>query len=180
MKATGIVRRIDDLGRIVIPKEIRRTMRIREGDPLEIYTSPDGEVIFKKYSPVGEISNTASQYADVLSKVGGCPAVICDRDHVIAVSGMSKKEIIERRVSGSLEDLIEQRKSYVLKSGEEKRLNPIEGVDRFAIACSPILASGDVNGAVIMLSDGANDTATAEQSALVQAAAMYFGKQMEE
>lgn len=180
MKATGIVRRIDDLGRIVIPKEIRRTMRIREGDPLEIYTSPDGEVIFKKYSPVGEISNTASQYADVLSKVGGAPAVICDRDHVIAVSGMSKKEIIERRVSGSLEDLIEQRKSYVLKSGEEKRLNPIEGVDRFAIACSPILASGDVNGAVIMLSDGANDTATAEQSALVQAAAMYFGKQMEE
>lgn len=155
-------------------------MRIREGDPLEIYTSPDGEVIFKKYSPVGEISNTASQYADVLSKVGGCPAVICDRDHVIAVSGMSKKEIIERRVSGSLEDLIEQRKSYVLKSGEEKRLNPIEGVDRFAIACSPILASGDVNGAVIMLSDGANETATAEQSALVQAAAMYFGKQMEE
>jgi len=87
MKATGIVRRIDDLGRIVIPKEIRRTMRIREGDPLEIYTSPDGEVIFKKYSPVGEISCTASQYADVLSKVGGCPAVICDRDHVIAVSG---------------------------------------------------------------------------------------------
>lgn len=95
MKATGIVRRIDDLGRIVIPKEIRRTMRIREGDPLEIYTSPEGEVIFKKYSPVGEISSAASQYADVLSKVGGCPAVICDRDHVIAVSGMSKKEIIE-------------------------------------------------------------------------------------
>lgn len=180
MKATGIVRRIDDLGRIVIPKEIRRTMRIREGDPLEIYTSPDGEVIFKKYSPVGEISNTASQYADVLSKVGGAPAVICDRDHVIAVSGISKKEIIERRVSGSLEDLIEQRKSYVLKSGEEKKLNPIEGVDRFAIACSPILASGDVNGAVIMLGDGTNDAATAEQSALVQAAAMYFGKQMEE
>ena len=94
---------------------------------------------------------------------------------------MSKKEIIERRVSGSLEDLIEQRKSYVFKNGEQKRLNPIEGVDRYAIACSPILASGDVNGAVIMLSgDSGNDTATAEQSALVQAAAMYFGKQMEE
>lgn len=181
MKATGIVRRIDDLGRIVIPKEIRRTMRIREGDPLEIYTSPEGEVIFKKYSPVGEISSTASQYADVLSKVGGCPAVICDRDHVIAVSGMSKKEIIERRVSGSLEDLIEQRKSYVLKNSDDKRLNPIEVVDRYALVCSPILASGDVNGAVIMLAgDNDKDAATAEQSALVQAAAMYFGKQMEE
>lgn len=154
---------------------------ISEGDPLEIYTSPEGEVIFKKYSPVGEISSAASQYADVLSKVGGAPAVICDRDHVIAVSGMSKKEIIERRVSGSLEDLIEQRKTYVLKNNEDKHLNPIEGVDRYAIACSPILASGDVNGAVIMLSsDNGNDTATAEQSALVQAAALYFGKQMEE
>ena len=152
MKATGIVRRIDDLGRIVIPKEIRRTMRIREGDPLEIYTSPDGEVIFKKYSPVGEISCTASQYADVLSKVGGCPAVICDRDHVIAVSGMAKKEVIERRVSGSLEDLIEQRKSHVYRSREDQRLNPIEGIDRYAIAAAPILSQGDVNGAVIMLS----------------------------
>ena len=151
-----------------------------KGDPLEIYTSPDGEVIFKKYSPVGEISCTASQYADVLSKVGGCPAVICDRDHVIAVSGMAKKEVIERRVSGSLEDLIEQRKSHVYRSKEDKRLNPIEGIDRYAIACSPILSQGDVNGAVIMLSGDDNEFATSEQSALVQAAAMYFGKQMEE
>ena len=111
MKATGIVRRIDDLGRVVIPKEIRRTMRIREGTPLEIYTSVDGEVIFRKYSPVGEISGTADQYADVLYKVGGMPTVICDRDHVIAASGIQKKEVLERRVSSSLEDLIEQRKS---------------------------------------------------------------------
>ena len=180
MKATGIVRRIDDLGRIVIPKEIRRTMRIREGDPLEIYTSPEGEVIFKKYSPVGEISGTAAAYVDVLSKVGGAPAVICDRDHVIAVSGIAKKEIIERRVSGSLEDLIEQRKSHVYRSKDDKRLNPIEGIDRYAIACAPILAQGDVNGAVIMLSGDNNEFATNEQTALVQAAAMYFGKQMEE
>ena len=82
MKATGIVRRIDDLGRVVIPKEIRRTMRIREGDPLEIYTDNDGEVIFKKYSPIGELSTFASQYAEVLGKLGGFPVVVCDRDHV--------------------------------------------------------------------------------------------------
>lgn len=151
-----------------------------KGDPLEIYTSPEGEVIFKKYSPVGEISCTASQYADVLSKIGGCPAVICDRDHVIAVSGMAKKEVIERRVSGSLEDLIEQRKSHVYRSREDQRLNPIEGIDRYAIAAAPILSQGDVNGAVIMLSGENNEFATNEQNALVQAAAMYFGKQMEE
>ena len=91
MKATGIVRRIDDLGRVVIPKEIRRTMRIREGDPLEIYTDNDGEVIFKKYSPIGELGMFASQYAEVLYKTGGHPVVVCDRDHVIAVAGVPKK-----------------------------------------------------------------------------------------
>ena len=126
MKATGIVRRIDDLGRVVIPKEIRRTMRIREGTPLEIYTSVDGEVIFRKYSPVGEISGTADQYADVLYKVGGMPTVICDRDHVIAASGIQKKEVLERRVSSSLEDLIEQRKS-LYRTADGVKMNPIEG-----------------------------------------------------
>ncbi len=99
MKATGIVRRIDDLGRVVIPKEIRRTMRIREGDPLEIYTDNDGEVIFKKYSPIGELGSFATQYADVMYKTTGFPVVVCDRDHVISVSGVPKKELLERRVS---------------------------------------------------------------------------------
>ena len=111
MKATGIVRRIDDLGRVVIPKEIRRTLRIREGDPLEIYTATDGEVIFKKYSPVGELSAFASQYAEVLSRVSGLPVIICDKDHVIAASGVSKRELLERRVSPVLENYMESRKS---------------------------------------------------------------------
>ena len=109
MKATGIVRRIDDLGRVVIPKEIRRTMRIREGDPLEIYTSSEGEVIFKKYSPMGEILGNASQYADVLTKMTGLPAAICDRDHVIAAAGVPKKELLERRITPALEEAMESR-----------------------------------------------------------------------
>ena len=113
MKATGIVRRIDDLGRVVIPKEIRRTLRIREGDPLEIYTDPEGEVIFKKYSPVGEMSPFAAQYAEVLSKTASLPTVICDTDHVIAAAGVSKKEYLERRVTPALEDLMEGRRSFV-------------------------------------------------------------------
>lgn len=169
----------DDLGRVVIPKEIRRTMRIREGTPLEIYTSVDGEVIFRKYSPVGEISGTADQYADVLYKVGGMPTVICDRDHVIAASGIQKKEVLERRVSSSLEDLIEQRKS-LYRTADGVKMNPIEGVDRFAVACAPIMADGDVNGAVIMLSDKENSAVDEKTKALVEAAAMYFGKQMED
>ena len=90
MKATGIVRRIDDLGRVVIPKEIRRTLRIREGDPLEIFTSNDGEVIFKKYSPIGELSSFAAQYADILHKTSGKAVIVCDRDHVVAAAGVPK------------------------------------------------------------------------------------------
>ena len=103
MKATGIVRRIDDLGRVVIPKEIRRTMRIREGDPLEIFTNNDGEVIFKKYSPLGERGEFAGVYAEVLGKVLTTPVLICDRDHVIAAAGLPKKEVLERRAAPALE-----------------------------------------------------------------------------
>lgn len=109
MKATGIVRRIDDLGRIVIPKEIRRSFRIKEGDPLEIFTNADGEVIFKKYSPIGELSQFAGQYAEVLHKNGCSPVVITDNDHVVAAAGVSKREVMERRVTKALEDVMDAR-----------------------------------------------------------------------
>ena len=116
MKATGIVRRIDDLGRVVIPKEIRRTMRIREGDPLEIFTNNDGEVIFKKYSPLGELGEFAGVYAEVLGKVLTTPVLICDRDHVIAAAGLPKKEVLERRAAPALEEIMESRQSYILEN----------------------------------------------------------------
>ena len=112
MKATGLVRRIDDLGRVVIPKEIRRTMRIREGDPLEIYTDRDGEVIFKKYSPIGEMNSFAQEYAETLQKTSGMPIFICDRDAIIAVSGASRREYIDRKISRSLEQIIDSRSLY--------------------------------------------------------------------
>ena len=121
MKATGIVRRIDDLGRVVIPKEIRRTMRIREGDPLEIYTAVDGEVIFKKYSPMGEMSEFAADYADVLYRAIGEPVLISDRDRIVAAAGLGKREIIEKRISPELENLMESRENYV-KSADKKPL----------------------------------------------------------
>ena len=180
MKATGIVRRIDDLGRVVIPKEIRRTMRIREGDPLEIYTDNDGEVIFKKYSPIGELSSFATQYADVLYKTVGMPVVVCDRDHVIAVSGIPKKELLERRVSPQLEEIMEQRRTFAMLGKDQKRMQPVEGVERFALVCSPIIASGDVAGSVMYLC-GDNVTSAGDvEIKLVTAAAAFLGKQMEE
>ncbi len=180
MKATGIVRRIDDLGRVVIPKEIRRTMRIREGDPLEIFTDNEGGVIFKKYSPIGELASFAGQYAEVLSKVGGCPVLICDRDSVIAAAGIPKKEVLERRVTPMLEDLMERRTVYSRSgSSGETLLFPAEGVDKAALSAAAIIASGDVCGAVVYLSEGKEKASEAETK-LISAAATFLGKQMED
>ena len=179
MKATGIVRRIDDLGRVVIPKEIRRTMRIREGDPLEIYTDTDGEVIFKKYSPIGELSEFAAQYAEVLVKSTDIPVIICDRDHCIAAAGVSKKEVLERRVTPELEDITDSRKVYARKSADSDRLFPIEGVEHFAGIICPIITAGDVCGSVIFLADESYVPSEGDIR-LAQIAAGFLGKQMED
>ena len=180
MKATGIVRRIDDLGRVVIPKEIRRTLRIREGDPLEIYTATDGEVIFKKYSPVGEISVFASQYADVLSRISALPTLICDRDHVIAAAGVSRREFLERRVTTALEGYMENRRSYSAHPNSVDEVQPVEGISQSAAVIYPIIAAGDVTGAVVMLKSDRLKTPTETELKLAQSAAAFLGKQMEE
>ncbi|RGB63539.1 MULTISPECIES: stage V sporulation T C-terminal domain-containing protein [Oscillospiraceae] len=180
MKATGIVRRIDDLGRVVIPKEIRRTMRIREGDPLEIYTDNDGEVIFKKYSPIGELSGFATQYAEVLYKVSGFPVVVCDRDHVIAVAGLPKKELLERRATAALEELMEHRKNYAYTDEEKQKLQPVEGVDRFCLVCSPIISAGDVCGSIMILMGDTGTMAGETEIKLIATASQFLGRQMEE
>lgn len=180
MKATGIVRRIDDLGRVVIPKEIRRTLRIREGDPLEIYTATDGEVIFKKYSPVGELSEFSGQYADVISRISSMPTLICDKDHVIAAAGVSKREFLERRVSAVLENYMESRKSYAATQQNVGDIQPIEGIEHSAAVIYPIIASGDVTGAVVMLTSESMKVPTNAEIKLAQSAASFLGKQMEE
>lgn len=177
MKATGIVRRIDDLGRVVIPKEIRRTMRIREGDPLEIYTSSDGEVIFKKYSAIGEMSENASQVADIMYKMAGCPVVVFDRDHVVATSGVTKKEYNERRVSPELEELMESRRQFYAEGSENRKFYAVEGIEQPALACMPILSSGDVTGAVTFLSNGNKQTVSELQKSLLSVAAQFLGRQ---
>ncbi len=179
MKATGIVRRIDDLGRVVIPKEIRRTMRIREGDALEIYTSAEGEVIFKKYSPMGELNQFASQYAEALSKTGELPVIVCDKDHVIAAAGMPKKEIIERRVSPVLEETMLKRKIISCKDANSETIRPVEGIDRKALVSYPIISDSEVCGAVLFLSGDHNEVPSKTHIKLIETAAMFLGKQME-
>ena len=179
MKATGIVRRIDDLGRVVIPKEIRRTMRIREGDPLEIYTDSDGEVIFKKYSLIGELSPFAGQYAEVLYKNTGAPTVVCDKDHVIAVAGLPKREALERRISHALEQIMESRNDYTANKDSENMF-PIEGLDRSALVACPVISMGDVVGAVLLLANENKSMPSETEIKLTQVAAAFLGKQMDE
>ena len=141
MKATGIVRRIDDLGRVVIPKEIRRTMRIREGDPLEIYTDTDGEVIFKKYSPIGELGPYTQQYADVLSRTTGLPSLLCDRDRIIAAAGLPKKQVLERPITKQLEERMEAREAYM--AGEDAPvLEACDGLEKHVAVMYPIIRPG--------------------------------------
>ena len=179
MKATGIVRRIDDLGRVVIPKEIRRTMRIREGDPLEIYTDADGEVIFKKYSPIGELSSQTKQFAEVLNRSTNLPVLIADRDRIIACAGMPKRDVLERRISIEVEELMEKRAGYVATIDNE-RIAPIDGLSRHAGAIYPIIGAGDVSGAVILMLNENGSAPTQTEIKLAQVAASFLGKQMEE
>lgn len=179
MKATGIVRRIDDLGRVVIPKEIRRVLRIREGDPLEIFTERDGEVIFKKYSPVGELSEFAVQICDSLHKTTGAIAVICDRDTVIAAAGSGRRELLEKRISPALEQIMENRGVYGAEG--RTRLPVTDGNDAVCIAvAAPILSAGDVLGCVIFAAAKDADALGDTEQKLAQTVAGFLGKQMEE
>ena len=152
---------------------------ISGGDPLEIYTNPDGEVIFKKYSAIGELSDSASQAAEVLAKLSGSPAVVFDKDHVVAVSGAPKKEYAQRRVSTALEELMEERRAFEYGS-DSSEVKPVEGLDSHALAVSPIITNGDISGAVAIVSNNENEKCSALQAMLCKAGAMFLGKQIEE
>lgn len=178
MKATGIVRRIDDLGRVVIPKEIRRTLRIRDGDPLEIYTEKDGEVIFKKYSPVGELSDFAAQICEALYKSGDCVAAVCDRDSVIACAGVPKKELIDKRISEGLTEIMDSRKLYTAEQKTEIPFADGEEILYISVA-SPIIAEGDIMGCVVFASKQGSPEPTEVQVKLASTVASFLGKMME-
>ena len=177
MKATGIVRRIDDLGRVVIPKEIRRTLRIREGDPLEIFVDRDGEVILKKYSPIGELGDFAQEYSDSLFESTGHVAIITDRDAVVAVSGASKKQWVDRAVVPIVEQAMESRRSITTRLGEY----PEEEQWDFAMqVIAPIISEGDPIGSVILGTNESNRSLGELELKLCETAAGFLAKQMEQ
>ena len=183
MKATGVVRRIDDLGRIVIPKEIRKTLRIKEGDPLEIFTDKDGEIILKKYSPIGELSEFAINYAETLAKTTGHIACFTDKDTVIAVSGAPKKEFLQQNLSSELEEIMDQKEIYTSKGNNEVSL-PITQNDNQerkynSQVVYPIVSQGDSIGSIILISKDKNTKMGDMELKVVQSAASFLGSQME-
>ena len=183
MKATGIVRRIDDLGRVVIPKEIRRTLRIREGDPLEIFTDRDGGVILKKYSPIEELTDFSKEYCESLQQVIRHIVLICDKDAFVSVSGATKKEYIERKVSSELEKIMDDRKTVLLNKSNNTVIplhNDDEETSYNSQVIAPIIAEGDEIGAVIIVSKEDDSELGEVETKLVETAATFLGKQMEQ
>ncbi|MGI6575795.1 MAG: stage V sporulation protein T [bacterium] len=185
MKATGIVRRIDDLGRVVIPKEIRRTLRIREGDPLEIFVDREGEVILKKYSPIGELGDFAQEYADSLNDAIGHISLIADRDTIIAVAGAPKKEFMNKPIEAVVEKVMEDRKAVIINNPKEHKyckecLNEGEECKFSAEVIAPIIAEGDPIGAVIICTKNPEVKMGDMELKLAETAAGFLAKQMEQ
>lgn len=180
MKATGIVRRIDDLGRVVIPKEIRRTLRIRESDPLEIFTDREGEIILKKYSPIGELSTFAKEYAEALAQAAGCIACITDRDQIIAAAGTGSREFLERRVHRDLEELISDRKNLSITDKDFVKIVEEDKLEYGSQVIYTITCAGDAVGAVLILEKAGGRKFSDTEQKLAQAAAGFLGKQMEQ
>ena len=181
MKATGIVRRIDDLGRVVIPKEIRRTLRIREGDPLEIFTDREGEIILKKYSPIGELGAFAKQYAESLAQSTGQIVCITDRDQIIAFAGGPKKEVLQKPISRQLEGAIDSRESIVAVKDDRRFIPILQGdTDEYlAQVICPIICEGDAIGAVIITTKEQKVKFGETEQKLAGSAAGFLGKQMD-
>jgi AbrB family transcriptional regulator (stage V sporulation protein T) len=181
MKATGIVRRIDDLGRVVIPKELRRTMRIREGEPLEIYTDTNGELILRKYSPVGEISHSSMECAEAIHQITKHTCLITDKDKVVACSGINKKEYTDKPISKEVEDLLSSRKSRTLNRDDVKiPITSNDTKEHFSQVFAPILVYGDAMGVIIITNDENSDKSMTESDmGIASMAALFFGKQME-
>lgn len=181
MKATGIVRRIDDLGRVVIPKEIRRTLRIRESDPLEIFTDREGQIILKKYSPLGELGNVAQIYAESLAQTTGVLVCITDTEQVIASAGAGRKEFMEQMITKNLREALQRRESYAASAGEKKYIKIIAEQDDSiqSQVISPVISEGDVIGGVVLLTKDAKKKLGEAELRMASCASSFLGKQME-
>lgn len=182
MKATGVVRRIDDLGRVVIPKEIRKTLRIKEGDPLEIFTDKEGNIILRKYSPIGELTEFATEYAESLNKTTGQIAIITDKDMVIAVAGCSKKDLLEQEISTELESIIDKKDEFLsYENSNESIIITRNGKEKpeSTQVIVPIISNGDSIGSVILMAKEKSTKFGDVEKKLIELSSNFLGTQME-
>lgn len=182
MKATGIVRRIDDLGRVVIPKEIRRTLRIKEGTPMEIFTDREGEIILKKYSPIGELSIFAKEYVEALAQTTGMVACITDHDQVVAASGHGSREYEGKTISSELDRVIADREAKCYYGEEKGKISLIQNQkeNKAGLIVQPIICAGDAIGSVALVGKSNGEKFGNPERMLVQTAAGFLGRQMEQ
>lgn len=184
MRPTGIVRRIDELGRIVVPKELRRSLRIHEGDSVEIYVDPEGNIILKKYSPVGQIRIISSDMAEALAGASGEVALVCDKDVVVAAAGPGIPNLVERGIGRAVEKSMNERQVLMVHfSGGGDSSSIVErDNDGFAIisaAIAPIIAEGEAVGAVVVGTTSNTVTVGELEESLVVTAAGYMARQVE-
>lgn len=179
MKATGVVRRIDDLGRIVIPKEIRKTLRIKEGTPLEIFTEKEGDIVLKKYSPIGELTNFSTEYVECISKIMNYITIVTDKDSVIAISGTSKKDLLEEPISEKLEKIIDDRKSLLLSSKDFIQITKTSNLENACEIIVPIISFSELIGSIILIPKDKAVKFSNSDLNLAKVAATFLGSQME-
>ena len=179
MKATGMIRKIDDLGRVVIPKEIRKTLRIREGDPMEIYVEKNGEIILKRFAPLGDIVDEVICLADVLAKNTGFSVYITDTQTVIAVNSKSKKANLDRQITEELLKILEERTLYINKGDNEVKITEKDELNSYlSQVISPIISDGDIIGSIIFFSEGTKKNVTNEELKMLQVATDFLSNQM--
>ena len=181
MKATGIVRRIDDLGRVVVPKEIRRTLRIREGEPLEIFTNREGGIILKKYSPIGELGELAGEYVEAVAQVAKCTVCVTDRDMIVAAAGPNRKEFAGKKIHSDVLRCIEGRKTVHDTAADSWICRITEdNTEVFSEVIATILSEGDAIGSVILLSRDTERVFGDFEEKMALCGANFLGRQMEQ
>lgn len=178
MKATGIVRRMDDLGRVVIPREVRRTLRLQASDPLEIYTGEQGDIVLKKYSPLRQLREVAGSYTGAMARSLGCGVLICDTEKVLSAAGTLYRPLENRPVTRALEERMNSRKTYVYSKGE-RWITPCEGCEAGVWLACPILPGGSPAGAVLLLTEQREDPPREELRRTAGIAAAFLTSYLE-
>lgn len=182
MKESGIVRKLDNLGRLVIPKEIRRCMRIKEGSPIEFGLLPSGEIVLCKYSLINQISDYAEDFCEILSEILDCAVIISDRDKVIAVCGMSKKNVMNAKVSSEILDIIDSGSCYTASIQDSTTIIPIIENDSNTYCRElvyPISIQGDIEGVIVLVDTKNNNSFGNEHITTIKMVAKFISKQME-